>query len=98
MCQFASDTRRGCDRLQPTGTLDLAYTVPASHQRGGDCWLAGTVYETQGSASRATITLPHARRIETQIGAFELKTLRLEADGRIREVDLLEGPRTPATV
>jgi len=56
------------------------------------------LYETHGIASRATITLPDARRIETQIGAFELKTLRLEANGRIREVDLLEDPRTPATV
>jgi alpha-mannosidase len=49
------------------------------------------LYESQGSGGRATVSLPGDRVIETRIGPFELKTLRIEPDGRVREVDLLEG-------
>jgi len=49
------------------------------------------LFESEGTAVRATIRLPGGLRFETPLGAFELKTLRLERDGRVRETDLLEG-------
>lgn len=48
------------------------------------------LFETQGRAAQATITLPGGRTLATPIAAWELKTLRLASDGTVREVSLLE--------
>ena len=48
------------------------------------------LFETEGRPTEARVSLARGPHFETHVGAFELKTLRLEPDGRIRDVDLLE--------
>ncbi|HKE10382.1 MAG TPA: glycoside hydrolase family 38 C-terminal domain-containing protein, partial [Myxococcota bacterium] len=48
------------------------------------------LFETHGRPCEATIALVGKPPMKTRMGAWELKTLRLEGDGGVREVDLLE--------
>lgn len=48
------------------------------------------LFETHGRPTEATVTLAGEPALRTWMGAWELKTLRLERGGPIREVSLLE--------
>lgn len=48
------------------------------------------LFETQGTAAQARITLPGGQRLTVPLRAFELKTLRLGTEGNLQEVSLLE--------
>ncbi len=48
------------------------------------------LFETQGRAAEAQVSLPGGRTFTTPMAAWELKTLRLTPDGAAREVNLLE--------
>jgi hypothetical protein len=49
-------------------------------------------HETHGSASQGRIELPRWDiGWDASFGAGELKTFRVEADGRVNETDLIEG-------
>jgi len=48
------------------------------------------LFEAHGRSVEATVTLAGEVAFKTRMGAWELKTLRLERDGQVREVDLLE--------
>ena len=49
------------------------------------------LFESEGKDVHATISLPSGLQFETPVRAFEIRTLRIERDGRVCETDLLEG-------
>ena len=49
------------------------------------------LFESEGRAVHATISLPGGLHFETPMRAFEIRTFRLEREGRVCEIDLLEG-------
>lgn len=48
------------------------------------------LFETEGTAASARVTLPDGRTVETALGAWELQTLRLTPQGSVLAVNLLE--------
>lgn len=65
-------------------------TVSVLKGAEGGAALVLRLFETHGTPCEATVTLVGKPRLKTRMGAWELKTLRLERDGEVREVDLLE--------
>jgi alpha-mannosidase len=83
-CSFVS--------LEPANVAITA--LKAAEDGDGDLVLR--CYETGGRSTLATLTF-FGRRLEFEIGRFEIKTLKLPKDGgtRVLETDLLERPLRP---
>jgi alpha-mannosidase len=78
--------------LEPSNVVVTA--LKAAEDGDGDLVLR--CYETSGRSTRATLTF-FGRRLQFEIGRFEIKTLKLPKDGgtRVLETDLLERPLRP---